>query len=156
MADRSPAAKHPEERRRREKPARGEWTDLEPVECEADKVLPELADIRPEPHDPILEGLWPQPARGTWAVWRGDPVPSQWSDSDVDYALETLELMARQQVSHASEIRLRLDALGLTPKGKRDLRLRLPAYVKAIEKTERRTAQKKVRDQRRAKLVSVK
>lgn len=113
---RGPAPKDPGARRRRNEPARGEWVDLEPL---AEPVLPEL---------PPLEGEeWPENTRSTWEAWRRDPVSAQWTPADVAFALDTILLHAGMTPSNASEVRLRMDALGLTPKGKRDLRWRVVA-----------------------------
>lgn len=103
-------------RRRRNVPTRGEWVDLAPLER---PVLPEL---------PELEGEeWRASTRAAWEAWRSDPVSAQWSPSDVAYAMDTIMLHQSMTPSSASEVRLRMDALGLTPKGKRDLRWRIAA-----------------------------
>lgn len=111
MAGTGPAPKAQEERRNRNPPGRGEWVDLAPLER---AVLPELPD-----------GEWPPATREAWAAWRSDPVSSQYSAADIAYALDTIRLHAAMTPSSASEVRLRMDALGLTPKGKRDLRWRI-------------------------------
>jgi hypothetical protein len=105
------APKAKEERRNKTPPARGEWVDLEPLEK---PVLPELP-----------EGEWPAETCAAWEAWRADPVTSQYSVSDVAYALDTIRLHAAMTPASANEVRLRMDALGLTPKGKRDLRWRV-------------------------------
>jgi hypothetical protein len=79
------------------------------------------------------EGPWPAATRRTWASWSRDPAAVLWTASDRDYALATIRLVALDdarmvqglQPSYSGEIRLRMDALGLTPKGKRDLRYRV-------------------------------
>lgn len=111
MAGRGPAPA--ETRRRRNEPARGEWVDLEPLEV---PVLPELPDAGELP-------VW---SVSLWDAWRSDPVTAQWSPGDVAYALETIRLHAADPGGkRANEVRLRMDGLGLTPKGKRDLRWRV-------------------------------
>jgi hypothetical protein len=117
-----PTPKSRTTRRRRNAPAGGEWTDLHPL---TKPVLHELADG------------WSERARDTWQAWREDPTTSQWTPADVAYATDTLTLVELNErdptTSLAAEIRLRLDGLGLTPKGRRNLRWRIaPAEVVAL------------------------
>ena len=108
---RGPAPKDPGARRRRNVPERGEWRDLVALD---EPVLGEAG-----------EG-WCGQARVLWEAWRVDPVSGTWLESDRVAAwllAECWEGLA------PSEQRLRMDGLGLTPKGKRDLRLRVPAEV---------------------------
>lgn len=101
-----------ENRRRRNVPARGEWVDLDPLE---QSVLPELP-----------EGEWRPETVAMWEAWRMDPVSAEWSPADVAFALDTIRLHnVMLNASGANEVRLRMDSLGLTPKGKRDLRWRI-------------------------------
>ena len=116
MAGRGPAPKAPEQRRNHKEPTRGEWVDLAPL---AKPVLPALPKRRKG------EGPWPAATRAVWAAWRRDPVTSQYSEADIAYALDTIRLHAVMKPTTAGEVRLRMDALGLTPKGKRDLRWRI-------------------------------
>lgn len=81
--------------------------------------MPELPEL--------VEGEWRERTWQAWQAWRADPVTALWSPADVDYALDTIMLHQSSFTSKAAEIRLRMDALGLTPKGKRDLRWRPPA-----------------------------
>lgn len=113
MAGRGPAPN--QARRRRNEPARGDWIDLPPLE---QPILPPLPK-RPRGHG------WSARARVTWAAWRTDPVTQMWSPADIAYALDTISLYDVMTPSSASEVRLRMDGLGLTPKGKRDLRWRI-------------------------------
>jgi hypothetical protein len=103
-----PTPKDRSARRRRNAPAGGEWVDLHPLEK---PILEELGDDE-----------WSDRARGTWEAWREDPATSQWLPADIAFASDTLtpvELNEREPTtSLAAEIRLRLDALGLTPKGR--------------------------------------
>lgn len=103
-------------RRRRNEPSRGDWVDLPPLEA---AVLPELPEIVGED-----EG-WGPMARMTWDAWRRDPVTQMYSPADVQYALDAIRLYNGMTAKTANEVRLRMDALGLTPKGKRDLRWRV-------------------------------
>jgi hypothetical protein len=111
-----PTPKDRSTRRRRNVPSGGEWIDLLPLEK---PVLQELGD----------DDEWSTRARETWQAWREDPATSQWSPADIAFASDTLTLVELNEreprSSLAAEIRLRLDGLGLTPKGRRNLRWRL-------------------------------
>lgn len=102
-------------RRRRNKPERGDWVELQPLER---PVLPELPKLQGEEWNPV--------SVATWEAWRASPVSGVWGPEDIAFALDTILLHNRMTPSNANEVRLRMDALGLTPKGKRDLRWRLP------------------------------
>ena len=107
MAGRGPAPKPKEQRRNRSAPQRGEWVDLEPL------GKPVLA---------AADAEWPPHVRALWVAWRDDPVTGQYSSAD----LAAIYLLASQfDDLKPNEQRLRMDGLGLTPKGKRDLRFRL-------------------------------
>ena len=121
MAGRGPAPK--EGRRRRNAPARGEWVELPPLEQAVLDELPELED-----------DVWRPETVSLWEAWRADPVTALWSPADRAFALDTLILHNEMTASGASEIRLRMDSLGLTPKGKRDLRWRIVGEAPAEEK----------------------
>jgi len=115
MAGIGPAPKSPEHRRRRNEPLRGEWVDLEPLE------------------EPILK-IWDD--RFTvpdymWQAWRISPVTSQYGPEDLA-AIHDLAV-GWEEMTFADRDR-RMDRLGLTPKGKRDLRWRTPNEVKTIKK----------------------
>lgn len=119
MAGQGPPPKDPAQRRRRNEPARGEWVDL-PVALER-AVLPAL---------PKRSGGWSARTRAAWARWRKDPATSMFGESDLASAIDLAYLHHEWccgDVRLATEIRLRMDGLGLTPKGKRDLRWRVPA-----------------------------
>jgi hypothetical protein len=116
MAGRGPAPKDPGHRRRYNQPARSEWVDLEPL------TKPVL--------DPAKRG-WPAHVKALWAAWRWDPVTAQYSVADI---AAVTELARRYDDLAPNEQRLRMDGLGLTPKGKRDLRWRTPAEVATIAK----------------------
>jgi len=120
MAGRGPAPKPKEQRRNRGAPARGEWVDLPAVD---DPILPEL------PKRPRGTGRWHARTAAAWAAWRRDPATTQYGPAEVAAALELAWLHTDSIVDgepKASEIRLRMDGLGLTAKGKRDLRWRAP------------------------------
>jgi len=106
----------PEQRRRRNTPERGEWVDLEPLE---EPVL-----------GPFNREEMTVRAR-MWDGWRQSPVTSQYGVEDI----EAIYDLAREwaNMSFADRDR-RMNWLGLTPKGKRDLRWRTPNEVKTIKK----------------------
>ena len=132
MPGKGPAPKAQGERRRRNAPARGEWVDLEPL---TEPVLPELPAL--------ADDDWAPNTRAVWEAWRNDPVTVLWTPADVAFAMDTIVLHNVMTPSTASEVRLRMDALGLTPKGKRDLRWRpsseaqAPAQVTKLPQTRR-------------------
>jgi len=102
-----------ENRRRSNAPARGEWVDLLPIDK---PILPTL---------PEREEGWTEMTQTTWEMWRQDPATSQYTPAEIAYALDTIWLYNQMTASTASEVRLRMDGLGLTPKGKKDLRYRV-------------------------------
>jgi hypothetical protein len=88
-------------------------------------------DLQPlvEPVLPRSEAGWSAVAVDLWNQWREDPVTSQYGPADVAAIRE----LARQYDNlMPAEQRQRMDGLGLTPKGKRDLRWRTPAEVATI------------------------
>jgi hypothetical protein len=118
MAGQGPAPQ--QNRQRAGAPARGDWTTL-PAEVEK-PVLPALPKRRKS------EGTWSARSRRAWEAWKRDPATTQFGPADIQSAVDVIYLyeeMARGQVKLAPEIRLRLDGLGLTAKGKRDLRWRV-------------------------------
>jgi hypothetical protein len=123
-----PAPKHPSERRRRNAPAGGEWIEL--------PATVEKPTLPPLPRRTKAEGPWSAETRETWEAWRQDPATTQYTSADVNFALETIRLQeecARGRHSLAGEIRLRMDGLGLTPKGKRNLRWRVAGPAEVVE-----------------------
>lgn len=119
VAGRGFAPKPKDQRRNRTEPARGEWVELGPLEV---PVLPVIDDLCPR-------------AQALYDAWREDPVTGTFGPSEVAGAVELARLhdefesggdpeLKFQRVS-PSELRLRMDGLGLTLKGKRDLRVRL-------------------------------
>ena len=115
MAGRGPAPKR-NGRQRGSKPALGDWTRLEPL---AKPVLPELDDLVPDQE-------WPVVSRMFWDAWRESPVTQTWAAEDIALAADTIMLHAEDPVTKAGEIRIRIDTLALSPKGRRDARLLLP------------------------------
>jgi hypothetical protein len=116
MAGRGPAPKDPGQRRRYNQPARGEWVDLEPLEA------------------PILPGAddkWSGRVKRLWVAWREDPVTSQYGPADLAAIWDLAEQF--DGLSESTQTN-RMDRLGLTPKGKRDLRWRTVAEAATIAK----------------------
>lgn len=115
MAGRGAAPKPADQRRNRHAPQRGEWVDLEPLK---------------KPVLPPYDEAW-SVKRWMWDGWRRDPVTSQYAPADLMAVRELAEMFYELK---PNEQRLRMDGLGLTPKGKRDLRWRTPNEVKTLEK----------------------
>lgn len=119
-----PAPKPPSERRRRNPPAGGEWVEL-PATVEK-PILP-----------PLPRGPWSARTCQTWDAWRRDPATTQYTPADISFALRTIRLV---EISHAkptaalfAEVRLRMDGLGLTAKGKRYLRWHVAEPGEVVE-----------------------
>lgn len=128
MPGRGPAPKAPEQRRRRNNPERGEWTDLP----EVDKpVLPDLPKRKSSEDDPV--GKWHARTRAAWVAWRKDPATTQYGPAEIASAIELAYVFdaAVRGKEKMSEVRLREDRLGLSSKGKRDLRWRAPTETVA-------------------------
>lgn len=126
MPGRGPAPKDASERRRTNKPARGDWEELSagPLKGKA-RVLGVL------PKRGRMEKPWHPRTRKAWDAWRSDPATTKWTAADFDSALtvaEEYDTWAYEGgVSRLAEIRKWLDGLGLTSKGKRDNRWRIVA-----------------------------
>jgi hypothetical protein len=130
---RGPDPKPPEQRRRRNKPERGEWVELPAVNPKR-RVLPALPKRRPSEEDP--RGKWHARTRAAWKAWRDDPATTQYGPAEVASAIELAwihDTSVRENERLASEVRAREDRLGLSSKGKRDLRWRAPTETVAQE-----------------------
>jgi hypothetical protein len=92
------------------------WTRLEPLKRQ---VLPAIRDVLGHDKVPKLSLL-------LWNSWRDDPVTATWTATEIALAADTITLHIADSVGKSSEIRIRLDSLALTPKGRRDARLLLP------------------------------
>lgn len=112
MAGRGPAPKDPAQRAGHVVPQRGEWTDIPKTRRGPIPKLPSGA-------------VWSARTRAAWKAWWRDPAATQWTPADVDNVLYLAELFNLGAVAIANELRLRMDGLGLTQKGKRDLRWRV-------------------------------
>jgi hypothetical protein len=116
-----PPPKPPHLRRNRSAKRGGEWVEL-PAELDQ----PMLGAL---PRRCNGEGNWSERTRRMWAAWRADPATAMWGPADRSFALETaylFELNVREpRAALSAEIRIRLDTLGLTSRGKRALRWRV-------------------------------
>lgn len=125
MAGHGPAPKAPEERASYKVPERGDWLTLPPL---ARKVLP-----------PLPKGEWSARTRRIWNAWRASWVTAAYGPDEVAMAVELAYLfeamVENTDYKSAGEVRQWMDRLGLTLKGKRDLRLRL-APTDAATKTD--------------------
>lgn len=133
-----------ENRRRRNEPARGDWVELDPL---TETILPDL------PKRLKKEGNWSARTIAAWRAWQKDPVTQMWSESDIAYAQDTILLHDRMTPSIAKEVRLRMDGLGLTPKGKRDHRWKVA--VPEAEPVKASRQKSKSSSKRRARLSVV-
>jgi hypothetical protein len=119
MAGRGPAPKNPDERARSNVPDRGEWSDLPPL---TKPVLPAL------PKRTRAEGPWSSRTTRAWKAWRADWVTGAYGPAEVAQAVELAYLyedaVRDPRAAWWAEVRQWMDRLGLTMKGKRDLRLR--------------------------------
>lgn len=148
MAGNGPAPA--ESRRRRNPPARGDWVDLKPLtKC----YLPDLPPVTDGDGEP-----WRGATKATWKAWQKDPVTQMWSEADIAYALDTILLHNEMTAKTANEVRLRMDGLGLTPKGKRDHRWRIADAdgAEPAPTTKKRTGRAKRSADRQARLSVVK
>jgi len=144
MAGVGRAPKLPGQRRRYNQPERGEWVELETLEK---PILPPYnaswkvwVESRDKFGNPIKvrRGV----GRSMWNAWRSSPVTSQYGPEDIAAICYLAE--AFHSLTDPSRLTL-MDRLGLTPKGKRDLRWRTPAEVKTIREQEAKAPVKRLR-----------
>lgn len=131
-----PPPKDRDQRRRQNEPARGEWIDLSAVDLDA-PVLPEL------PKRPRGTGKWHPRVVAAWAAWRSDPATTQYGPAEVAAAVELAwvmdDMVRGGAATLVSAVQRRSDGLGLTAKGKRDLRWRPPISSEEPAETEKPT-----------------
>lgn len=147
MAGRGFAPKDPAQRRNTAKPARGEWMD---VPAFHDGPVPKMPARRRG------EGVWPKSVQRAWTAWWQDGASTLWSSADVDAVIvcaRLLEAIEAGELKYAAELRLRMDGLGLSPKGKRDLRLRVVHETPVLESVAPVEALDDRRARRRAELA---
>lgn len=73
-------------------------------------------------------GAWAAGTQRAWAGWWRDGASLHWTSADHESVVMLAFLVQavwEGELKHAAEVRIRMDGLGLTPKGKRDLRLRV-------------------------------
>lgn len=109
MAGQGAAPKPADQRRTRHVPQRGDWVDL---------------PARRSGSIPKGAPGWKPRTLQAWRAWWRDPAATQWTDADREAVWAVAELM-ESWPRNAAEIRLRCDLLGLSQKGKRDMRWRV-------------------------------
>lgn len=124
------AGQGPAPLKRNGKPLKGDWTQLDAL---THPLIPDLDDLpTPQPvvKDEALTVDWPYTTRRYWEAWRKSPVTQIWTEDDLALAIDTIyshvETVCGGRGIPPSEMRLRMESLGLTPKGRRDHRLILP------------------------------
>jgi hypothetical protein len=117
MAGRGPGPKTTG-RRNRSVPTHGEFVELAPLKK---RVLPPVDSTWPAATQELYESMADHPATGIWLPF--------------EFALltDTMRLHAEDSAKHASEIRQRMDKLGLTRAGLRDNRWTLPGKNTPVE-----------------------
>lgn len=150
MAGHGRAPKPPEQRRNRVPPKRGEWVELAPL---SKPVLPAL------PKRAAKSGPWSARSRTAWKSWRADPVTGEYSEADIQAALDLIfiyeDWVRNGTASLAGEVRQRQDRLGLNPKGKRDLRWRIGSGEDEKAKEAHGARRRDTRTARRSRLELV-
>lgn len=110
--------KPPGESVHRGKPAH-EWTEVDDVPFTEAPVLPA---VRSNGHP------WPEWTARKWQSWSTMPHCTLWTESDWDFAFDSLEVAARfhegGSAALAAELRTRERLLGTTVDFRRDLRIR--------------------------------
>jgi hypothetical protein len=115
-----PSPKSPETRRRRNKPARGDWTAAAGVGWQYGEV--------PAPPTGLLKV-----SREAWATWMGGWVAAHWTPVDVPGLRQLVRLydqVQRGELQRAGEVRLWMDDYGITPKGQQARR-----WARTVERT---------------------
>ena len=148
---RGPVPKQRGRRARRNLPARGDWTSLAPLDK---PVLPGL------PKRSRGDGAWSSRTRRVWTAWRNDSVTGAYGPADIAMAIELAYLyedaVRDPRPARWSEARQWMDRLGLTMKGKRDLRLQLADDPRPhTESKVEREADQVRRDERRRRLLGL-
>jgi len=125
MAGRGPTPKNDGERRRLNEPARGEWEDI-----------PTRNPKRPPKMPTAPREGWAPGTKLAWKSWWTDGASSMWGPADLEAVRALAHLhteLERGKSSLAGEVRLRMDSLGLTPRGKRDNRWRVVEHEGAAQ-----------------------
>lgn len=141
-----PAPKPPEERRRRNAPASGEWITLpaEPYEGPRPKLPSRMNGRKPS-----------AATAATWESWWADPAAHMWTPSDHQALLRLIRLVEDYHVTAKldvlREIRLQLAMFGLTPAGRQQRHWNLPST--AGHQSEAPTPPKRSSSRRRFQVV---
>ena len=112
----------PQGQARHRVPPRTEWVEVVAIPFDGD--VPKL---------PGRRGGWPARTKRKWGVWSRMPHCVLWTDSDWDFAVDSLEIAAQFHEGNgarAKELRDREKVLGTTMEYRRDLRIR---YVEPPE-----------------------
>jgi hypothetical protein len=116
-----PAPKPADQRRRRNKPVRGEWQPTPGLGWQAGPI--------PPPPD----GLMPA-SLVAWDTWMSSWIASHWTPTDLP-GLRTLirlyDQVERGEYVRATELRVGMDTYGITPKGQQDRRWSPPKAEEA-------------------------
>lgn len=126
MAGRGPAPKDPALRRNTAAPQRGEWVT---IPASHDGPVPKLPTRRRG------EGAWTAGTQRAWRGWWQDGASLHWTSADHESVVmlaRLVQAVEEGELKHAAEVRIRMDGLGLTPKGKRDLRFRVADDVPTV------------------------
>lgn len=80
-----------------------------------------------------------------WKGWQRDPATTQYGPGTIALAIQLAWLFEDyvRGEEKFSEVRLVMDGLGLTEKGKRDLRWKVPTPAEVIDMPERKPAKPK-------------
>lgn len=108
--------KPPGERRRRNAPVRGEVTSTAAVGWQHGPV--------PVPPAKLLKV-----SRDVWALWFGSWFAAHWTPEDLAglyLVIRLYDAVQRGQLQRSAELRLQMDAYGMTPKGQQDRRWKRP------------------------------
>lgn len=135
-----PAPKSPEERRRRNIPAAGEWVTLpaEPYDGPRPKLPSRLGGNRPR-----------KATLDTWRRWWSSPMAWLWDEGDWPGLIRLLvvvdEFHRSGKLALVTEIRLQEDRFGLSPKGRQALRWRLPGAEDDLREEQTREPRRRFR-----------
>ncbi len=114
---RGPMPKDPSERRRRNKPAGGEWVPTDGAGWQYDAIPAPPTGLSSESAD-------------TWRTWFTSWFASHWGPEDLPGLRDLIRLydaVALGDLTRHNELRLTMDTYGITPKGQQDRRWKPPA-----------------------------
>ena len=111
-----PAPKEPQERRRRNEPAKGEWRYAEGIGWQHGRV-PKCPD-----------GLTAA-SKTAWKTWLNAWFASFWTPDDLPGLRQVIRLydqIERGEFQRAGELRMQMNEYGISPKGQQDRRWKPP------------------------------